>query len=209
METRISTLLIDLGGVILNIDYHLTIDAFKRIGISDFESVYSQAKQGKVFDDLETGKISGKEFKSYLRKALNQPDISDLTLDNAWNKMLLDLPEERITLLKRLKKKYKLLLFSNTNEIHYEKFRSILKASYGNENLLETLFDTTYYSHILGVRKPHKESFKKILELESLDPGEVIFFDDSIQHIHGAIEAGISSRHLIDNDIIAATKDLI
>ena len=35
----------DLGGVILNIDYHKTIAAFQNLGIKDFDSMYGKMQQ--------------------------------------------------------------------------------------------------------------------------------------------------------------------
>ncbi len=40
----IDAVILDLGGVILNIDYHLTRKAFEKLGIKDFDSMYSQAE---------------------------------------------------------------------------------------------------------------------------------------------------------------------
>jgi len=49
---KIKNIIFDLGGVILNIDYQLNVDAFKEIGFDNFENVYSKAKQIYLFDNL-------------------------------------------------------------------------------------------------------------------------------------------------------------
>ena len=89
----------------------------KNWGGSDFDRLYSQAKQDRTFDLFETGKISSAEFRDYVRSFLGD-QFKDDEIDQAWNAMLLDLPLERITMLERLKAHYRIYLFSNTNAIH-------------------------------------------------------------------------------------------
>lgn len=209
MKKNISTLLIDLGGVILNLDYNRTIKAFQDLGIKDFEAIYSQAAQSNIFDLFETGKINEDAFRAYLKEIIDLPNLTDENIDYAWNAMLLDLPYERIDLLNQLKTKYKLILFSNTNAIHFQKFRKIIDAAHGDSNLLESTFDKTYYSHILGERKPNQIAFKTILDQEGIKPEEVVFIDDTIQHIEGAKSIGIEARHLVNMDLITCCNDLL
>lgn len=64
----IKHIIFDLGGVILNLDYNLTEQAFKESGFEDFAKMYSQLQQEKIFDDLETGKISKYEFVVKIQK---------------------------------------------------------------------------------------------------------------------------------------------
>jgi glucose-1-phosphatase len=186
-------LLFDLGGVLLNIDYNLTSKAFRKLGWEDFDEFYSQKNQQELFDQLETGAISPKEFIQSIQKT--NPNLSDLDIIEAWNAMLLDLPLERIELLKRLKENHLLLLLSNTNAIHFEAFNSIIKTQHRGI-CLEDLFHTTYYSHQLGKRKPHVETFQHILDIHEINASETLFIDDSIQHIEGAKKAGLQTYHL-------------
>ena len=152
----VKNIIFDLGGVILNIDYEQTANAFKKIGIKNFNDIYSQAKQGKVFDKLETGEITPEEFREYIKEIVPSLQLSDI--DKSWNAMLLDLPVQRINLLKELKKKYRLFLLSNTNEIHIKCFRKIIESSYG-ENIFDSIFEHQYYSSDIGLRKPNADCF--------------------------------------------------
>ena len=207
MEKKITTILFDLGGVILNLDYHKTIHAFKNLGGETFEERYSQAKQSDVFDLYETGKINDDSFRNHLRDLVGK-NLSDQDIDKAWNAMLLDLPKERVDLLNDLRQDYRILLFSNTNAIHLRKFQEIIGDQHGNPQLLEELFHQTYYSHILGLRKPHPEAFQAILDEQGLKAEELFFIDDSVQHIEGARSMGILAHHLVDGDIIELFKSL-
>ena len=192
--TGIKNIIFDLGGVILNIDYNKTANAFRQIGLKNFDDIYSQAKQNQVFDKLETGEFTSNEFRKYIKGIVPSLQYSDI--DKAWNAMLLDLPVERIVLLKKLKKKYRLFLLSNTNEIHIKAFRKIIQSSY-DENIFDTIFEHQYYSSEMGMRKPNSDCFQCVLEKNSLDPSETLFIDDSIQHVEGARKLKIKACHLI------------
>ena len=101
--STVDLILFDLGGVILNINYQKTAEEFQKIGIENFDELYSQAKQSGVFDELETGKISGQFFINHLMKFC-PIGTSPNQLVAAWNAMLLDLPIENLNYLRELKK---------------------------------------------------------------------------------------------------------
>jgi len=112
--------------------------------------------------------------------------------------MLLDLPKHRISLLKDLNKKYDIYLLSNTNSIHISEFKNIM--GYEKYEVFYRLFKKVYYSHEIGFRKPNKEAFQLILDENNLNADEVLFIDDSPQHIEGAKNLGIKTYHLKDGE---------
>ena len=197
----VKNIIFDLGGVILNIDYKRTAKAFKEIGVINFDEIYSQAKQDQVFDKLETGELTPDEFREYMKEIV--PSLQLSAIDKAWNAMLLDLPAQRINLLKELKKKYRLFLLSNTNEIHIKCFRKIIEASYG-ENIFDSIFEHQYYSSDIGLRKPNADCFQYVLEKNGLEASETLFIDDSIQHVEGARKLKINAYYLIPGEDITA-----
>jgi glucose-1-phosphatase len=191
---KVDAIIFDLGGVILNIDYSLTEKAFDALGFNRFGNSYSKISQQSLFDDFETGKISIEEFRPLLKKA-GAFETSDEEIDRAWNSMLLDLPPARLTLLESLKKEKPLFLLSNTNPIHINAINKYLKATF-DKNDLSPWFNKLYLSHQVGMRKPHKEIFQRILDEHNLDAGRTMFIDDSIQHVEGARKAGLQAVHL-------------
>jgi putative hydrolase of the HAD superfamily len=185
----IKNIILDLGGVILNIDYNLTIKAFQSLGISNFESLYTQAKQEHLFDHYEAGKIHSDEFVEKLGEYLDTQQPSGKII-KAWNAMLLDLPEERLTFLKVLRSSYNTSLLSNTNPIHIKCFHEIIKEQNGIKSLNE-FFDHVHFSSDLGMRKPDPDIFKHVCDLHNYSPSETLFIDDSMQHVEGARKAGL------------------
>ncbi|MGE0635200.1 MAG: HAD family hydrolase [Bacteroidia bacterium] len=194
LQSNTKNIIFDLGGVILNIDYRLTSQAFKNLGLSDFDEKYSQAKQSHLFDRLETGTVAPEQFRLELKAYFNQ-QVSDADLDNAWNAMLLDLPQQRIDLLKELSTKYRLFLLSNTNIIHYQAYSAYLKRTFG-KMIFDEIFEKQYLSFEIGMRKPDREIFELVLNENKLIASETVFIDDSIQHIEGASKTGIAAYHL-------------
>lgn len=180
----IKAIIFDLGGVILNIDYQRTVDEFKKLAVPHFGEIFSQFKQSSFTDDFEKGRISENDFYETV-KAKTEVDFSFSEFRAAWNAMLLDLPPQRIEILKKLSEQYRLFLFSNTNETHYKKFVTKVESDF------DILFEKTYYSHQFGLRKPDKFAFQTLLERNNLVAEETLFIDDSYQHIESANSLGI------------------
>tara|TARA_B110000305_G_scaffold227799_1_gene276849 strand:+ start:513 stop:1157 length:645 start_codon:yes stop_codon:yes gene_type:complete len=193
MEAKnIKNIIFDLGGVILNIDYNKTASAFKEIDLVNFDALYSQFCQNNLFDDLETGNIEPNHFINKLKSSIPL-SVTDKQIINAWNAMLLDLPIERVELLKSAGKQYQIFLLSNTNQIHYDAYMAYFNTKYQFD--FDSLFQKAYYSHEIGLRKPNNDCFEFVLKTHSLNKTETLFIDDSIQHIESANSLGINTYH--------------
>jgi len=91
-----------------------------------------------------------------------------------------------------IKKDYNIFLLSNTNEIHIKKFETDLRKNNCLKDF-QNCFDQIYYSSNMGMRKPDKNCFNKVLEDHNLKAQETLFIDDSAQHIEGAKSVGINA----------------
>jgi len=194
MIQGIKHIIFDLGGVILNVDYQLTEQAFIDAGVTDFPALYSQLRQTELFDKFETGLITRETFIPALQKAAATP-VTEVQVLKAWDAMLQDFPIRRLQILQQLRLYYDLFLLSNTNELHEEAFNGILMRSHGIPNI-GVFFDKVYFSHRIGLRKPGREIFELVLGENGLKPSETLFIDDSPQHIAGAKELGIQTIYL-------------
>jgi len=188
---RIKNIVFDFGGVIINIDYLRTIRSFRELGIPDFEEQYSKMKQSNLFDEFEKGLISAAEFRNRIRKISNT-GLTDEQIDDAWNSILINLPEVNIRFLESLKGDYKIFLLSNTNEIHERAFTEMICRQFG-EDVLKRTFDNVYFSHHLKMRKPEPGIFEYVLNENNLVADETLFVDDSFQHIEGARKIGLKT----------------
>ena len=199
MLEGIKTIIFDLGGVIYDVDYYKTINAFKTLGINHFEEVYAKVGQSDLFNDLEEGKISSEVFVEHI-KILSGKDLTRSQVVNAWNGMLLGFMPDALDCLKRLRSTYSLFLLSNTNEIHIQEIENRVGKTFFLDFC--SLFEKVYLSHKLGLRKPHPEVFNYILKEQGIKPNETLFVDDSIQHVEGAIKSGLHAHHLTDDQTI-------
>ncbi|MFI5149685.1 MAG: HAD family hydrolase [Bacteroidia bacterium] len=191
---KYAAIIFDLGGVLFDIRYQNTADAFRALGLHDFDAIYSQARQDGLFDDFETGHSSAPDFRMRLRRWIG-PEVSDAAIDTAWNAMLLGMRPDKIELLLSLKGKYRLFLLSNTNEIHLQAVFRMMNAQFGFQDLAQFM-DHQYFSCRIGMRKPDAGIFELVLKEQGLLPAETLFIDDSIQHVEGAKKTGIQGYHL-------------
>jgi putative hydrolase of the HAD superfamily len=198
--SEIKNLLLDLGGVVLNVDYHKMVDIFKEYGVINFDKHFTQAKQVEIIDKFEEGKCTIEEFRNGIRD-LVEVDLTDAQIDKAWFSMILDLPKERIELIGLLKLKYNVYLFSNTNELHIELLKKRYEEEFGFD-IFQMLFTKAYFSNEIKMRKPHPESFQWLLNDAEIKAEETLFIEDSPQHIEGAKKVGLNTYWLTGGETI-------
>lgn len=199
IPSTIKNILFDFGGIILDIHHQKVEKAFADLGIVDFESLFNKANQSHIFQDFEKGTLDPSAFRDQLRN-LTGLSVDDELFDGTWNKILGEYPTHRIALLKELAGNYRLFILSNTNAIHFQYFQNRFQSEYGFN--FNSLFEKTYWSYQLGMRKPDPDPFLYILEKNGLLASETFFIDDSIQNIETAFELGFPSYWLnSDEDV--------
>ena len=187
---KIKNIIFDYGNVIFDIDFKRAQEAFENLGISEFDQHFGQLKQDNIFDDLDKGKISAQEFRDGIRDITGQHALSDQQITDAWNSLLIGIPEGRHELLLTLKTLYRTFLLSNNNEIHYQSIIEYLNREYRIKDN-SVFFEKDYYSHLMGMRKPDAEIFEYVLNTHNLNPEETLFIDDSPQHLKTADQLGL------------------
>ena len=187
--SKIKNIVFDLGVVLFNLEYELTVEAFKTLGVDNHEELFSEAGQLMLFDRFERGEIEVPEFLAGMQ-SLIPGETTDQSIIDAWNAMLLDFPQSSINLLEALRPHYQLYLLSNTNDLHYARFHEIIKEQHGLDGLDE-YFVGLYYSHNEGMRKPEPAFYKRLLEQEELNPTETVFIDDMNRNVQSAENVGI------------------
>lgn len=191
----LDAVILDFGGVLYDIDYDAPPKAFAALGDPDFASLYHQAAQSTWFDDLETGQLDRETFYGHLAKRCHPGTTTD-QIHEAWCCILTGMPPERAALVTDLGTRTRLFLLSNTNAIHAAVFEADLQATLPDASAFWGAFEQAQYSHDLGIKKPHPETFLAVCEKHGLEPGRTLFLDDSIQHVEGADKAGLHAHHL-------------
>ena len=190
----VKNIIFDLGGVLLNIDFSITEKAFKELGVTQFSNMFTQHHSNDLFVQLETGEISPEEFYEAFRKGTGT-NLSDESIKKAWNALLLDFRVPTLSWLETIRSKYRIFLFSNTNQIHHDAFIESYQQLTGNGEF-DTIFEKAYYSQNMGMRKPNPEPFLYILKENNLNAKETLFIDDTIKNIETAHALGLKTIHL-------------
>lgn len=197
METvftqKIKNIIFDYGNVIFEIDFKRAQNALLQLGIANIQDFFAHKAHNEIFNDFETAAITPAEFRNKIRDAAGNNSLTDRQIDDAWNSLLIGVPSMAVhdTLLK-VKEKYRTFLLSNNNQIHYDWIVDYLKREF-NVTDNNHLFEKTYYSQQMMLRKPNVEIFEKVLAENNLKPEETLFIDDSPQHIAGAKMAGLNT----------------
>jgi FMN phosphatase YigB (HAD superfamily) len=200
---NIKNIIFDYGNVIFNIDFRRAQQAFKELGISNPEEFFGHRHQDPIFDKFDRGEVTAGEFRVYIRQKIGNPAITDQQITDAWNSLLLGIAPGNHELLLKLKDRYRTFLLSNINDIHYQYIMNYLKTDFGFDGN-EHLFEKTYYSHLVGKRKPEIDFFEQVLAENNLKPGETLFIDDSPQHLEAAKTLGIQTFLMTAPDTLAA-----
>jgi glucose-1-phosphatase len=197
---QLKNIIFDLGGVLLDIDYHRPVQEFAALGISSFEDMYSQAAANPLFEQLETGKISNSDFLDAIAALAPQP-LTHQQVTGAWNSILLHFRQPSMVFLQALQQRYNIYLLSNTNNIHLEQIQKILQQDTGTQHL-DDYFTKAWYSSKLGLRKPERDIYEFVLKDGGLAAAETLFIDDSVQNIEAAAVLGIKTHLLQPSEAI-------
>ena len=99
----IKNLIIDLGGVLINLTRNRCIEAFENLGVENIrEQITNNYQHKDLFERLELGTISVEQFRDDIR-ALSGKPLTDEQIDTAWIAMLGDVPENKLRLLLELR----------------------------------------------------------------------------------------------------------
>lgn len=148
------------------------------------EEIRERLSRGPLVADYESGEIGDHEFHRRVQALLETP-IGYEQFCEIWSSIFLPdtlIPE---SLIVALHAKYRLVLLSNTNGIHFEGLRTtrpILRH-----------FDAYVLSHEVRAMKPSPLIYAKAIEEARCPAGECFFTDDIPAYVEGARLAGIDA----------------
>lgn len=184
----IDTIIFDFGDVFINLDKQASLTALKKLGLDFWNDDLEQLNQ-----QFERGKVTEVQFMIGLKKIIPNASIDDLRA--AWNSVLIDFPLRRLEFLELLKRKYRLFLLSNTDEIHISKFEHKAGATFARE--FYQCFEKVYFSFEIGIRKPDPEAFKYIINKHDLSTKRTLFIDDKKVNTDIAASLGMQVWNII------------
>lgn len=188
MEGNIKNVLIDFGGVLIDLDRRRCIEQFRQLGLHGVDGLLHDCQQQGFFQLHEKGLITDADFRDRIRSLAGTP-LDDADIDKAWNSFLGTIPVYKLDFLLELRKRYRLCLLSNTNAIHWDYACATAFRAAGHQ--VEDYFDRIYLSYQMKMVKPDTEIFRAVLADADIRPEETLFLDDSETNCQSAQALGI------------------
>ena len=183
------TIIFDFGGVLVQLDKQRCIDAFAKLGFDLAPFIGTYAQSG-ILSKIERGEAGIPEFCEEVRRVSGLP-LKDNDICEAWAAFLTEVPRERIDMLRRIRKHHRLCVLSNTNEIHWALAENKYFVKPGER--VEDLFSHVFLSYKMGLEKPEKEMFEKVIETLQEPADRLLFLDDSEVNCEAARKTGMRS----------------
>lgn len=183
-------IIFDIGGVLVNLDWDAVLAPMTKLSKKGAAAVRQEVVNGPTVKQSMLGQISSRALYTTLCGNLGI-DLDYPEFLGIWVR-LLRANEDILPLIERLKARHKLVLGSNTEEIHY---------TYCKQNV-EALghFEESYLSFQLGLLKPDPRFFLHMLKNLGAAPSECVFIDDTPENVESARSIGITSLHFTSND---------
>ena len=195
---NVENIIFDFGGVITDIDVTITVNAFKKLGLTGFRVEDIHPDNTGIFLQLELGEISDDDFFMAMQRYAAPGTVPPCTADirDAWNALILNFDLRRFELLDKLRQNYRVYLLSNTNLPHREYFINKFARESSVGRTFESYFDRCFYSDAMNMRKPDPEIYREVLRELNLPSEKTLFVDDNAPNLVGAREVGLHTYHM-------------
>jgi epoxide hydrolase-like predicted phosphatase len=189
----------DLGKVIIFFDNNIFFEKIADYSPHSKEEIRELAlAHFELVEFFDKGEITPQDFHARVIQKL-EAHIDYDTFFSIYNDVF-SLNPPVLQIMKRLKRKYRLVLLSNTDTMRFgfvkKKFPEIL------------IFDEYVLSFEVGFMKPHPQIYKEALKKAGFPAKECVFIDDREENIKAAAKLGINGIHLgPQTDLAAILKE--
>ena len=168
----------DFGRVIADFDHMKTCN-----GLSSFSDLSPKEIHQKIFKsdlekDFDQGKISPFNFYQKVKQVIKASDkLTFVLLQEIWGDIFIENPGIE-TIIKKIEPGIKILLLSNTNQIHWRYISQIkvIKSHFAQEKNLVLSFQ-------IGCRKPDLRIFQEAILRCGNNPTDIIYVDDIPEYV--------------------------
>jgi FMN phosphatase YigB (HAD superfamily) len=187
-----SLLILDLGGVLFDIEFERTRQALLALpGYNGTPINFGVEQQSDIFVSYDRGDISTAQFREGLR-SLYGFTCDDSDLDRAWCAILdKGLFVDAVQRVQRFKDTYgaeRTVILSNISELHH------LDSAQRCIPVFDAV-DQVYLSYVIRLRKPDPQAFLHVCRAEGYATASTILVDDSWGNCAAASQLGISTIH--------------
>ena len=180
----IKVIYFDLGKVIVDFDPTVAVREVMNITPLPHSEVTKFLTDDPSICEYETGRISTPDFYHCVLERLKL-DVSLENFKQLWANIFLPEPLISESFLATLKKNYRLILLSNTNEIHYE---FILQKYPILRHIEEHVL-----SFQVGSMKPENQIYQFAIGKAGVAAEEIFFTDDRNENVEAARLAGLQA----------------
>jgi glucose-1-phosphatase len=177
-------IILDLGRTVIHFDFERGYRALERHCPHAAADMPARILASHLVERFESGRMAPRAFHTELRRTLDlQVDYEPFC--EIWNSIFTDplIPE---SLLQGLAARYRLLLLSNTNAIHFDGLRRAYP--------LLRHFHHMVLSYEVGAMKPSPKIYQAAIERAGCRPEECFFTDDIPAYVDAARAAGIDAE---------------
>jgi glucose-1-phosphatase len=177
----ITTIVFDFGNVLGFFSHRKAAEQLAAYSPTSAEAIQAYLFGGRLEDDYEAGRLTTPVLMALVRETF-RVSCSDEQFAAAFGDMFTPNPDV-CALVPLLKPRYRLLLLSNTNDLHARWFLSQFKDTLAH-------FDGMVLSYKVGVRKPDPDIYAHCLRLADCPPAECLFIDDLPTNVQAARACG-------------------
>lgn len=196
----IKVIYFDLGKVIVDFDYAVAIRELMKVTSLSPAEIAEIFSNNYLINEYETGKISTAEFYRLVSHRLRL-EVPLERFKQLWGNMFLPQPLLSERFLQSLKKRYRLILLSNTNEIHFQ----FVEERYPILGYIEE----RVLSYQVGCMKPDERIYHTAVAKAEVAPEEILFTDDRQENIEAARCIGIQAIQFQSEDQLGRDMKLL
>jgi FMN phosphatase YigB (HAD superfamily) len=190
-------LIFDLGGVIVPFDFKRAYARIEPLCAYPADEIPKRIGSTGLVRQFECGQIEPEPFVEEVLKAVGV-QMSYREFCDVLNCIFLPGPILSQAFFEQLRQRYRLVLLSNTNSIHFEMLRELYP-------LLDE-FHEQVLSYRVGAVKPSPEIYREAVARAGCRPEECFFTDDVAAYVEGARAEGIdavqfTSREQLESEL--------
>ena len=180
----IKTIIFDLGNVIVPFDFKRGYTGMGQLIGMPPEEVRQRIVDAGIVVPYETGHMESSEFVDRFCGALGHKMDHD-TFSRIWSSIFLPEPNFTEGFVSNLARTYRLLILSNTNDIHWNMIRTTYPVI--------DQFHDYVLSYKVKAMKPAPAIYHAAISLAGCQPEECFFTDDVQAYVDGARNHGIDA----------------
>ena len=185
---EVKALLFDLGGVVFEIDFDLAIQRWAMSSRLSAGAIRSRFSMDFAYEQHERGEIGAAEYFAHLRNHL-ELDASNDEIGASWNAIFVREISESLNDIETARSRIPCYAFTNTNPTHQVAMMAAFPGIAG-------AFERVFVSSELGLRKPERAAFDAVSAAIGCPSSAVLFFDDTLENVEGALAAGLQAVHV-------------